>query len=79
MKRRATIHRHEVHVNRNRSVFVKLTLPPGGAAAVVDVAVPDREQVGFYLRHLKGLTVEEAVCLHKALGEALGHDLNGSE
>lgn len=77
MKRRATIIRHEVHVDRNRSVFVKLTTPPGGDP-VVDVAVPDRAQVGFYLRHLKGLTLLEASSLQEGLRLAISEHLNGS-
>lgn len=71
MKERRKVLKAEVHVDRNRSVFAKALVSKHGGKDEFIVSVPDREQVGFYLRHLKGLTMEDAIALHKVLGEVL--------
>lgn len=69
MKRK--IVKAEVQVTRNVSVYARCYLSRTGGKATFDIAVPDHEQDGFYLKHLKTLTVEEVIALHKVLGDVL--------
>jgi len=55
----------ERKVGPNRSIFIKVLLDE----KAVEISYPDRKQAGFYLRHIKGLSVADAVGIREALNE----------
>lgn len=73
MASRRRILRTEVSVNQKGTlkVYGKLYVNKDQTLDRVDIAVPDHEQAGFHLRHLKDLTIHEVICLQKAFGELL--------
>jgi hypothetical protein len=71
--KRRRILKSETSVNRLGTVKVygKLYVNNDQTLDRVDLAVPDHEQAGFHLRHLKDLTIHEVICLQRTLADLL--------